>query len=149
MVGQWQERLEQVPEGVADQEPDAESGDRAQHRDLHADQHRADGELWPRNAERHPDPDLAALGLDDPVDQVERSERGGEQDECRQGVPEALVVVDVLVQHPDGIGVLAGRDGGAHPEPGDRFGELGFDRIPVGAVDQHEDSIVDHPRRAR
>ena len=73
-----------------------------------------------RDAECHPDADLAALSFDDPVDQVERGERGGEEDECRQRAPEALVVVDVLVEHPDGVGVVAGGHSGAQAEIGGR-----------------------------
>ena len=144
MFGERQERLEEVPEGVAHEEPDAEAGDRAEDGDLDADEHGADRELWPRDAERHPDADLAALGLHDPVDQVERGERRREQHECRQGIPEALVVVDVLVQHSDGVGVVTARDGGAGAETGDRVGEFGGHGIAVGAVDEHHHGVVDH-----
>jgi hypothetical protein len=144
VFGKRQERFEEVPEGVAHEEPDAESGDRAEDGDLDADEHGADRELWPRDTERHPDADLAALSLHDPVDQVERGKRCGEQHECRQCIPEALVVVDVLVQHSNGVGVVAGRDGGADAETGDRFAEFGCHGVPVGAVDEHDHCVVDH-----
>ena len=39
-----------------------------------------------RRTQRHPDADLAALSLDDPVHQVERRERGRDQDQCGNGV---------------------------------------------------------------
>ena len=139
-----QERLEEVPEGVADDDTDAEAGDRAQDGDLDADEHGADRELWPWDAERHPDADLAALGLHDPVDQVERGERRGEQHQRRQRIPEALVVVDVLVEHSNGVGVVAARDGGAGAEAGDRLGDVSRHGIPVGAVDEHDHGVVDH-----
>ena len=47
VFGEREERFEEVLEGVADEEPDGEAGDRAQNGDLDADEHGANRELSP------------------------------------------------------------------------------------------------------
>ncbi len=56
-----------------------------------------------------------------------------------------MIVVDVLVQHPDGIGVVPGGHRGAETQIGDGGGDLRLDRVPISAVDERENDIVHHP----
>ena len=146
VFGQGQERLEEIPERVAHDQSDHDTGDCAEHRNLHADQQRPDRELTPGHTQGHPDADLSALRLDDPTDQIERRQRGRDEHQRRECVPEPLVVVDVLVQDSHRVRVVASGHGTAHSQIGDRVGELRLDRVPIGSINDREDDVVDHSR---
>ena len=78
-------------------------------RDLGGEEQRADREASGPDAERHPDPDLAPLRLDDPADEVEGGECGAEQDEQPRRRCRSSGRLGVLVEDP--VGLLVGLAG--------------------------------------
>ena len=95
---------EVVPEQALDQlgqaDADRHREQRPQHADLQTERERPEREHARRGAECHADPDLAALRLDDPADEVERRQRGAEDQQDREGAVGLLVVGGVAVEDP-------------------------------------------------
>ena len=67
-------------------------------RDLGREQHRADRDLARREAERHRDADVAPLGLDDALGEIERREAGAREDHEREDVEEMPLAAHLVVE---------------------------------------------------
>jgi hypothetical protein len=133
-----------------DGEPDAHAEGHAEQRHLHAHQQRPGGQLRGGDPHGHADADLPTLGLDDAAGQVERGEGGTEEDQEREDVVEALVAVDVVVEHPQHPVLVLAR--GRRPDAGQGGGQRLLDRrlpglgrhpLPVG-----DDEVVGLPVHA-
>ena len=107
--GKREEVLQGAAEEPVEDEADADPDGDAEQRDLGGEEQGADRELRRGDAERHPDPDLAPLRLDDAADEVEGGESGAREEQPGEHVDHPLVAAGVLVE--DAVDVLVGLAG--------------------------------------
>ena len=142
---QGEERLHHRAQPRVGGESGRDSERDPQNSHLAAEQQRSQRERARSRAERHPDPDLAALRLDRAADEIERGERRRSEQQRGEDVHHLLIAFGVLVEQATRGLLAAGgeRESGAWHYVSQRAVELGLDLRERGAALDSEDELVD------
>ena len=142
---QREELVHDAREPCVGGEADGDAEHHADDRDLRTKQERTARQRPWRDAQRHADPDLAALRLDGAADQIERGERGRSQHQEGEDVEHLLIALRVLVDHPVRRLVGARGDGEARRWDGRAQGprDLRLHGCCVGAGTQAQQELAD------